>query len=232
MNQISFQDVYQASVSPAFAVGQRASTPDGRDWVYVLATADVAKDLVAIPAATVSVGTTITSGTNNLGQIVYITKASAGWTQGAYAGGWVQIDGGTGSGQTSKILSNSSDTLFLAPETALTTALSTDSTMQIWTQFNVRPSAVTSKLQNATGVPQATILAGQYGFALTRGIGAVIAGEVLVVGASFTTGDDTAGQVIKGITTNGTFDAQTIGICCNPNSGADVAALVFVTLDS
>lgn len=232
MNTITFQNPYQTSTSAAFAPGQRGTTPDGRDWVYVQASAAIIKNNVVVPAATTSIATTITSSTNNLGQIVYITKASAGWTTDQFANGWGVIDAGTGNGQTFKIIANTSDTLFLAPETALTTALSTDSTMEIWTQFYVRKAVVTSKLQNATGVAQTAFASGEYGWVLTRGQGAVLAGEVLVVGASFVTGDDTAGEVIKGTTAKGTFDEQTIGICINPNSAADVSALVFVTLDS
>lgn len=232
MNQISFQSVYQTSTAPSFAVGQRGQTPDGREWVYVKASAAVSANQVVVPAATTSVGTTISSSTDALGRIVYITKASAGWTVGAFADGVVHIDGGTGSGQVAKIKTNTTDTLELYPENALSTALSTDSTMEIWTQFLVRKAVITSKLQNATGVAQVAFASGDYGWVLTRGIGAVVAGEVLTAGASFVTGDDTAGEVIKGTTAKGTFDEQTIGICINPNSGADLAALVFVTLSA
>ena len=179
MNCITFQDPYQTSTSPAVSVGQRAVTPDGRKWVYVKASAAIAAGNVAVPAATTSVGTTISSSTDGNGRIVYITKASAGWTAGAFAGGYVHIDGGTGSGQVAKIVDNTPDTLVLASETALTTALSTDSTMEIWTQFLCRKSVVTSKLQNATGIAQTAFAVDEYGWVLTRGIGVVIAGEVL-----------------------------------------------------
>lgn len=232
MNQLTFQNVYQTSTSPNFNVGERASTPDGRDWVYVQASSSVSKNAVVVPAAVTSVGTTISSSTNNLGMIVYITKAAAGWTAGQFQNGWVLIDGGTGSGQTAKIIGNTSTTLQLAPETPLTTALSTDSTMKIWTQFLVRPSLITTKIQNATGVAQNAFALNEYGWVLTRGQGGVLAGEVLVVGGSFVTGATTAGEVLKGTTAKGAFDEQTIGVCIAANSGADVAALVFVTLDA
>lgn len=232
MNQITFQNVYQTSTSANFNVGQRASTPDGRDWVYVKASAAAAKNAVVVPAAVTSVAATISSSTNNLSQIVYITKAAAGWTAGQFANGWVLIDGGTGTGQTAKIIGNTSDTLQLAPETALTTALSTDSTMKIWTQFLVRSSVITTKIQNATGVTQVAFAQNDFGWVLTRGQGGVLAGEVLVVGGSCVTGASTIGEVLKGTTAKGTFDEQTIGVCIAANSGADVAALVFVTLDA
>lgn len=230
MNQISFQAVSQTTTAPAFNVGQRAMTPDGRQWTYVKASAAIVAGNVVVPAATTSVGTTISSSTDSQGRIVYITKASAGWTVGQFAEGNVHIDVGTGNGQVAKIRSNTTDTLELYADTALTTALSTDSTMEIWTQFTVRKAVVTSKLQNATGIAQVAFAADEYGFVLTRGVGRVIAGEALVVGAGFTTGDDTAGQVIKSIVTEGPLTSQCLGTCLNANSAADIGALVFVSV--
>lgn len=232
MNQITFQNVYQPSTSANFNIGQRGTTPDGRDWVYVKASSAVAKNAAVVPAAVTSVGTTITSSANNLGQIVYITKASAGWTAGQFANGWVLINAGTGTGQSAKVIGNTSDTLQLAPETALATALSTDSTMVVSTQWLVVPSLITSKIQNASGIAQVAFNQNDYGWVLTRGIGGVLAGEVLVVGGSFVTGATTAGEVLKGTTAKGAFDEQALGSVITANSGADVAALVFVNIDA
>lgn len=230
MNQVTFQAVSQTTTDPVMPIGQRVVTPDGRQWVYVKATAAFSKGHVVIPAATTSVGTTISSSTDSQSRIVYITKASAGWTVGAYADCFVHIDGGTGSGQVAKIKTNTTDTLELYPDTALSTALSTDSTMEIWQQFNVRKAVVTSKKQNSTGIAQVDFASGDYGFVLTRGQGVVIAGEALALGAGFSTGDDTAGEVIKCVTAEGPFDAQCLGTCLNPNSAADLGALVFVSV--
>lgn len=230
MNTISFLNVKQTSTAPAFKVGQRASTPDGREWAYVKASAAWSAGHVIVPAATTSVATTISSSTDAMGRIVYITKASAGWTVGLYADGYVHIDAGTGSGQVAKIKTNTADTLELYPEDALGTALSTDSTMEIWTEHYCRKAVITTKIQNSVGVSQIAFASADYGWILTRGVGVVIAGEVLTVGGSFVTGDDTAGEVVKGTTAKGAFDEQTIGTCINPNSGVDLGALVFVTL--
>ena len=35
MNQITFQNVKDSSTSADFNIGQRAQTPDGREWVYI-----------------------------------------------------------------------------------------------------------------------------------------------------------------------------------------------------
>lgn len=232
MNTITFQNVYQTEPNPQFAVGQRGTTPDGRDWVYVNASTAVNQYATVVPVAVTSVGTTISSSVNNLGQIVYITKAAAGWTSGQYQNGYVLINGGTGDGQVAKIIGNTATTLQLAPENALTTALDGTSTMAIWTQFFVIPSLITSKIQNATGVAQNAFAAGDYGWVLTHGIGGVLGTTTLTAGAGFCTGAATAGEVIPLATTNGTFDAQTVGVCIVPQGASGVAALAFVTLDA
>lgn len=232
MNTITFQNVYQTETSPQFSVGQRGTTPDGRDWVYVQASTAVSQFATVVPVAVTSVGTTISSSVNNLGQIVYITKAAAGWTAGQYGNGYVLINGGTGDGQVAKIIGNTATTLQLAPENALTTALDSTSTMVIWTQFLVIPSLVTSKIQNATGVAQNAFNALDYGWVLTHGIGGALATTTLVAGEGFCTGAATAGDVIPVTTGQGSADAQTIGVCISPQGASGVAALVFVTLDA
>ena len=68
--------------------------------------------------------------------------------------------------------------------------------------------------------------AASYGFVLVRGVGSVLAGEALTKGGDFTTGDDTTGQVVKGVTAKGQFDAQSLGRCLVANAAADQGTLV------
>ena len=231
MMKINFQDALQTTTAPKASLGQEAQTPDGRIWRYVQdSSAGMTKGHVAIPAAVTAVATTISSSTNASSQIVYITKASAGWTVGAFANGWGLIDLGTVTGQHFRIRTNTTDTLILYPEYALGTALSTDSTMSIYTPYVVRKAVVTTKISNAQGIAQVTFAASEYGWVLRFGPGVVIAGEVLTVGGSFVTGDDTAGEVVKGTTAKGEFDEQTLGRCLVANSAADLGALVDVDI--
>lgn len=231
MNEITFQNVYQTTTAPGVAIGQRAMTPDGREWTYVLAsTGGLAKGSIAVPADVTAVDN-VTSSTDAMGRIVYITKASAGWTNGAFEGAWVVVDDGTGKGQAGKVIGNTTDTLQLAPENAFTTALSSvDSDITIQPTNLVIKAAVTSKLQNAVGIAQVAFSAADYGWVLTKGPGSVLAGTTFVVGSDFTTGDDTTGQAIVGVATNGQFDAQSLGRCFVANSAADMLALVFVDI--
>lgn len=231
MNQITFQSVYQTSTTPQFQLGERAVTPDGREWVYVkCSTGVLAKGSVAIQDAVVAVDT-VSSSTDALGRIVYITEASAGWTVGAYADTIVVVDDGTGKGQVAKVQTNSTDTLTLYPETALTTALSvSDSDITIVRAAYVTKSAVTSTVQGAVGIAQVAFANLDYGWLLTNGDGVVLTGNTLVVGAGFNTGDDTTGQVIVAVTAKGPYDAQNLGFAWVANSAADMGALVRVNI--
>lgn len=121
----------------------------------------------------------------------------------------------------------------LYPEFALTTALAVaDSDITIRELFSVDKSAITSAIQGCVGIAQIAITSGYYAWVLTRGAGTVLAGEVLTVGAGFTTGDDTEGSVQKSVTAEGPFDSQALGYCLVANASADTAALVWVELDA
>ena len=212
MNQISFQDVYQTTTAAGqFKLGQRAATADGREWQFVKAASALATSLVAIPDAVASADTW-SSSADSQGRVVYLTDSGSALTVGQYEDGVGVVDAGTGVGQTFKIRTNDATTLTLYPETALGTALSvSDSDLTFINMSYVDPAAVTSKKQMAQGIAQATFAAADYGWVLTNGVGRVIAGEALAVAAGFTTGDDTAGQVIKAVTAEGPFDAQNLG---------------------
>lgn len=230
MMQISFQAARQTATTPFCAIGSRAATPDGSEWVYVKADTALAKGSVAVPNGTTAVDQ-VSSSTDNQGRIVYITKASAGWTAGSFQNAWVVVDDGTGVGQAGRIADNSTDTLTLYPEFALSTALSvSDSDITITEQWEVDKAAITSKLQGAIGIAQVAFAAADYGWILTRGVGSVLAGEVLTQYADFVTGDDTTGQVVKGTTAKGAFDEQPLGYCLVANAGADQLTLVMVNI--
>jgi len=230
MNQITFQNVLQVSTIANFKKGERAMTPDGRAWVYVKANTSLAKGSVAVPDGVTAVDL-VSSSADGLGRIVFITKAAAGWTVGQFEDGVVVVDDGTGVGQIGKIKTNTTDTLELYPETAFGTALAVaDSDITIRTMAEVDKSAVTSKLQSAVGIAQVAFAAGNFGWLLTNGDGAVLAGEALTVGASFVTGDDTTGQVVKGTTAKGEFDEQSLGLCLVANAAADQSTFVRVDI--
>ena len=231
MRSLTFQDVLQTQTTPVCKLGERAATPDGREWVYVHAVSEaLALGHVAVPDAVVDVDT-VSSSSNGASERVYVTEASAGWTVDAYANGWILVNDGTG--QVAKIKSNTADTLELYPEYKLATALDVaDSDILIWTQYQVEKAAITVKIQNATGIVQVAFANGDYGWALTRGIGVVVAGEALTVGGSFVTGDDTEGEVVKGTTAKGEFDEESLGKVLGGNASADKGALVLVNIAS
>lgn len=227
MIQISFQDVYQTITARGeFKLGQRALTPDGREWVFCKANTAVATGLVAVPDGVTS-SDLWSSSTDSQGRIVYLTRAANNYTVGQFEDAIGTVDQGTGAGQTFKIRTNNVTTLTLYPESALGTALAVaDSDLTLRTMSEVDPAAITSKLQSAVAVAQVSFATSDYGWMITEGDGRVLAGEVLVIGASFVTGDDTVGQVLKGTTAKGPFDEQSLGIDLIANDAADLGALV------
>lgn len=227
MNTISFQSVYNTITARGeFKLGQRAMTPDGRSWQFIKANEAIANSLIAVPNAVTSADL-FSSSTDNQGRIVYLTRAASTMTTGAFEDAIGVVDDGTGVGQTFKIKTNNATTITLYPETALTTALAVaDSDLTFMTMSECDPAAVTSKVQMAQGAAQVSFAASDYGWILTNGDGRAVAGEVLVVGKGFTTGDDTAGQVIKAITATGPFDAQNLGYAIVANAAADQGTLV------
>lgn len=227
MNQISFSSVYQTLTGRGqFKLGERAMTPDGREWQFIKANTAIATSLIAVPNGVASADTW-SSGTDNQGRIVYLTDSGSAFTTGQYEDGIGVVDDGTGKGQTFKIKTNDATTLTLYPETALSTALAVaDSDVTIMTMSECDPAAVTSMVQMAQGGTQVSFAASDYGWILTNGDGRCIAGDTLVVGKGFTTGDDTVGQVIVSATTEAPFDAQNLGYAIVANSAADMGALV------
>ncbi len=230
MNPISFQNVYQTITARGeFKLGQRAMTPDGREWQFIKANTAIARSLVAVPDAVTSADL-FSSSTDNQGRIVFLTRAASTMTVGAFEDAIGVVDDGTGVGQTFKVRTNNATTLTLYPETALTTALAVaDSDLTLMTMSECDPAAITSKVQMAQGIAQTSFSASDYGWILTNGDGRVLAGEVLVVGKSFVTGDDTVGQVVKGTTAKGDFDEQSLGYAIVANAAVDQGTLVRVS---
>jgi len=227
MNPISFQSVYQTITQRGeFKLGQRAVTPDGREWQFVKNNSTIANGNIVIPN-TVTSADLWSSSTDSQGRKVYATRAASSMTVGAFEDAIGVVDDGTGVGQTFKIRTNSATTLTLYPETAFATALAVaDSDLTFIGMSDVIIAAVTSTVQMTQGAFQVAASSGDYGWILTDGDGRAVAGEVLVVGKGFTSGDDTAGQVIKGVTAKGAFDEQNLGYCIVANAGADQGTLV------
>lgn len=231
MVRISFQDVLQVSAAPQAILGAKANTPDGSTWQYVKVNEAVAKGLCVSPVANTGVDT-VSSSTNGAGQIVYITESSAGWTVGQFADAWLVVDDGTGEGQVAKIKTNTTDTLELYPQWALTTALSVvDSDITISTVNTlVEMLPVTTATTLVIGAAQvAFTTASPYGWVLAKGPGYAISGTAAMTAEkNFTPGDDTEGQVIIGVTAKGDFDAFTAGYSLAANTTIDKGFLAMM----
>lgn len=233
MVRISFQDVLQTSSAPQAILGAVANTPDGSTWRYGKVNEAVAKGLVVSPVANTGVDN-LSSSANGAGQIVYVTKASAGWTVGQFNDAWLVVDDGTGEGQVAKIKTNTADTLELYQEWALGTALSSvDSDVTISTVNSLWEMApITTLTTTILGAAQvAFTTAKPYGWVLARGPGYVISGTAaMTANENFTPGDDTEGQVVIGVTAKGDFDGFTAGYSLAANTTIDKGFLAMMAV--
>jgi len=117
MNRISFQNVYQTITQRGeFKLGQRASTPDGREWRFVTSTT-LANGNIAIPAAVAS-SDLYSSSTDSQGRIVYATRAANSLTVGAFEDAIGVVDDGTGVGRVHEGLPDVERLISTAPDIA------------------------------------------------------------------------------------------------------------------
>ena len=230
MKQIGFQSVFDTPATKEANLNGQYQTPDGRIWEYLKATEAITQYMVVSSPANTDVDT-ISSSTNGSSQIVYLTEASAGWTVGDYQDHWLLVDDGTGEGQLGKIKDNTADTLELYVDYAFGTAMAVaDSDIVIRHEPDAEKIAITTLVTPPKGVAQVTFAASDYGYFLKRGIGGVLAGEVITINVSATPGDDTEGTVEIGDTAKGLFDEAYVGRCLVANTTADKAFLCEVNI--
>ena len=230
MKIITFQSVFDTPTVKMSNMNEQGQTPDGRIWEYLKATEAISQYMVVSNPANTDVDT-VSSSTNGSSQIVYITEASAGWTVADYEDHWLLVDDGTGEGQLAKIKSNTADTLEIYVDYALGTAMAVaDSDIVIRHEPDAEKVAITTLVTPLKGVAQVAFASGDYGWFLKRGIGGVLAGEVITINVSLTSGDDTEGTAEIGDTAKGPFDENYIGRCLVANTTADKAALVDINI--
>lgn len=230
MKNITFQSVFDTPTAKLATLNSKAMTPDGRVWEYLKATEAISQYMIVSNPANTDVDT-VSSSTNGASQIVYVTEAAAGWTVGDYQDHWIIVDDGTGEGQLGKVKDNTATTLELYTDYAFGTALDvTDSDIVIRHEPDAEKLAVTTLVTPPKGVAQVAFAASDYGYFLKRGIGGVLAGEVITINVSLTPGDDTEGTAEIGDTAKGLFDEAYIGRCLVANTTADKAALVEINI--
>jgi len=232
MRAINFQSVFDTPTVKMAQLNSEAQTPDGRIWEYLKATEAISQYMVVSNPANLDVDT-VASSTNALSQSVYITEASAGWTEGAYQDHWFLVDDGTGEGQLGKIKDNTADTLELYPEYALGTALTVVGLSDIVIRHypDAEKVAITIQKTPLKGVAQVAFAANDYGYFLKRGIGGVLGGAgAITINESLSSGDDVEGYPIIGTASAGLFDENYIGRCLIANASEDKACLVDINI--
>ncbi len=231
MRQITFQNVLSESVSPLATLGEIAYTADGRKWRYIFANEALSKGHALTRTANVAL-TSIYSSNDANSYKVFLTKASAGWTVGAYQDAYGLIDGGTAEGQFFKVKDNSGDTLTIYEEYRLSTAVTVagSDTGKLVLPYVAEKVAVTTKNQIPIGVVQIAFTTQYYGWALCEGVGQVLPGAALTANSVCGPGDDTEGEVETYGNGSTIEDESSVGRVLVANSSADKMAMIMVGL--
>ena len=232
MKQITFQSVFDTPTVKMSNLNGQGQTPDGRIWEYLKATEAISQYMVVSNPANTDVDTVSSAAsTSDSTKYVYVTEGSAGWTVGDYEDHWLVVDDGTGEGQLGKIKGNTADTIELYFDYAFTTALAVaDSDIVIRHEPDAEKVAITVLVTPLKGVAQVAFASADYGWFLKRGIGGVLAGEVITINVAAGPGDDTEGTVEILDTTQGWFDTAVVGRCLVANTTADKATLFDINI--
>ncbi len=229
MRIITFQHVLEVSDVPLAGgaqLGDRAQTPDGRQWVYVKA-----NEALVLANATTRVANTdqdtVSSSTNGVSEEIFITESGGGFTVNTFENAFGLVDQGTGEGQFFKVENNTDTTLRLYTDYALGTSLDVASSDIVLVRPHLaEKTAVTTLNQIPIGGTQVAFAANDFGWQLERGVGTILAGAALVANELNTPGDNTEGTVITIANGETPDDVSSFGRTLVVNSTADKAAMI------
>jgi hypothetical protein len=206
--QVQPSDLYAFTSTAQADLGAKASTGDGREFVYVKAgaTALVAGTLQQAPAIVANLQNVAVAAAQAVGdKTLTLTISSTAVVANEYDGGIVVINDAAGEGQTMRIASHTSGTItsiVLTLEDALVTAVTTSSEAAVMhNPYNgviINPTTPTAK---PVGVAISKITAGYYGWIQTKGMVSCLNDGGTAVGLAVAPSQGTAGAVKTGATT-------------------------------
>lgn len=202
--QVTDQDINSiASVKGAAALGQPASTPDGRTFRYALAGAStLAPGKLAVNADVNSDATNKTiAASAAIGATTLTVDVTGSITANVYAGGYLTINDATGEGRSYLVVGNTGRTgsgeITVQLQEGLSVAVTVDVSEYTLT-VNPYASLVISATDQAdmpAGVPNVSITNAYYGWVQTGGSCAVLWDEAVAKGLALTIGTGVAGAV-------------------------------------
>lgn len=165
------------------------------------------------------------TGSSNTVDEPYVEDSAEDYVAGALRGYYLYINGGTGAGQTRRIVNNTTTRIYVSR--AFDTALSTDSDLIIWSPNVCRksPAALTSA---PAGVSIGTIADGSYGWMQVYGLTeAVIAEAAMTQNGFLTPSSATAGQAQEAGADETIDDAAVFGRAVQAG-GTDIGVPAFL----
>lgn len=206
--QILPSDLYAFTSTAQADLGAKATTGDGREFVYVKAggTTLVPGKLQQGPAIVANLQNVAVAAAAAVGdKSVTLTISSTAVVANEYDGGLLIINDANGEGQTMRISSHTSGTItsiVLTLEDALITALTTSSEGSVianpYNGVIVNPTTPTAK---PVGVAISKITNGYFGWIQTKGLVSCLNDGGTTVGLAVAPSQGTAGAVKTGATT-------------------------------
>lgn len=211
-------------------IGMGVQDPrSGQEYRYIKTTVAVTPGQLLAPAAAVAITNSVPSGAANNGTNGKIDQSGVTWTAAAYAGDFLLVNTGTGSGQGARILWNTAataatGTLYL--DRQLATALDTTSDIVIYRPYSVKLTAAAAG-DICVGVSCGTLTGdGYYGWMQTAGFCPFLISEAAIAAQAGIHASATAGKAVGSAGAAG--DAE-IGWALAAASGADefFAAMLY-----
>jgi hypothetical protein len=203
--QIQDQDLYQqSSVKNAEAIGQIATTADGRSFVYARSGGALTAGQITQPAAVTAnyANRTLTVAADQFATQLSVTLGATA-AQDLFVGYYLVVNDGTGEGQgvyqisgNTAATAGNSNTTVLNIEGALSVALTTAS------DVTILPSQQSSVIQHTaavaiptSGAPVVNVTSGYYFWNQVSGMASILSDGAITKNAQVIPSDATAGAV-------------------------------------
>lgn len=216
------QDVHTTSTEARATLGDKVKTTDGRVYRYARAgdaDLDAGKLTVAADAVANHTNIAVAAAADVNATEITVTLGATAADANEYADGYVVVNDAAGEGIAYQIASHeageSAGDMAIQLSDRLTTALTTATEVSL--VKNLHADVVVSAIDQAdavVGVPNVAVASGEYFWAQTGGVCAVLADEAVTKGATVTTGTGVAGAV------------EAIDLIGEPAVGVAVDALV------
>ena len=202
VKEITAQSTRETSSVKQEQLGARATTPDGREYVYVkngAAALDPGKVVANADEVANHVNIAVNAAAAAGDTRVQVTLGATAAAEGLYEDGFLSVTDAAGEGISYHIAGHvagaSAGDMWVELSEPLQVALTTSSQVSLHSSFSGVIIAPANQADMPVGVPNVSVAAGAYAWVQTRGICAVWADEAVAKGSSLKAGSSVPGAV-------------------------------------